>query len=184
MIYHVYIDWTCEERPRPFYVGKGSPSRVKQLFCRNRLHESIVKKHGLRREVVITTSVEHVAFDEEVRLIAELRTFVHGEGYVFGANFTLGGDGASGAKRSNEFRRNVGDLKRGHHPSAESRKKMSDSAKKRPKMKDSTRAIIADQVRHRVITEETRQKLRNAGLGRRLSTETKAKISATLKGKA
>lgn len=25
--YHVYVDWTTEESPRPYYVGKGTDER-------------------------------------------------------------------------------------------------------------------------------------------------------------
>ena len=43
MKFKVYVDYTTEELPRPFYVGKGNSSRILNLK-RNRLHDSIAKK--------------------------------------------------------------------------------------------------------------------------------------------
>ena len=41
---YVYEDWTCEEAPRCFYVGKGMLNRVKRN-TRNQLHTNIVNKY-------------------------------------------------------------------------------------------------------------------------------------------
>lgn len=91
-MYFVYVDWTTGVVPRPFYVGKGDARRLKRSY-RNHLHDSISKKYGIDRRVVFESEHESEAFDRERSLIAEHRTYVYGEGYVFGANFTEGGEG-------------------------------------------------------------------------------------------
>ena len=79
--FFVYVDWTTEDVPRPFYVGKGNERRIK-FPRRNRLHENIANKHGLIRQVVFETDDEQLALALEQRLIEEYKTYVHGgEGY-------------------------------------------------------------------------------------------------------
>lgn len=95
-MFFVYIDWTTEDVPRPFYVGKGNSKRVRTLARKNQLHTSIVRKHGQRREVVLTTHDEQHAFERERQLIKELKTCAAGGTGWWGANFTFGGEGAAG----------------------------------------------------------------------------------------
>lgn len=47
-MFHVYIDYTLETTPRPFYVGKGTEERV-QFMHRNTVHSRIVAKYGVTR---------------------------------------------------------------------------------------------------------------------------------------
>lgn len=91
----VYTDWTTEEIPRVFYVGKGNRSRIKN-FERNSVHVNITAKHGCQRVIVLETDDENEAFEVEIELIASLKTFMHGGEGWWGANLTLGGDGACG----------------------------------------------------------------------------------------
>jgi len=44
-MYYVYVDWTTEEFPRPFYVGKGNFNRTKdwvEIFFMDELQKSMV----------------------------------------------------------------------------------------------------------------------------------------------
>jgi hypothetical protein len=93
MEFFVYIDWTRESPPRPFYVGKGTRHRV-QDRVRNTVHSKISAKYGMRREVVFSTSDEVEAFTREKELISSLRTRVKLAGN-WGANFSEGGVGGS-----------------------------------------------------------------------------------------
>jgi hypothetical protein len=98
--FFVYVDFRGDDR-KPFYVGKGAESRVKDLE-RNELHTNIKNKHGIIREIVFETHDEQESFEKEIQLIGELQTHVdHGNG---GANFTLGGEGRSGYRCTEEQR--------------------------------------------------------------------------------
>jgi len=92
-MFQVYVDWTLEECPRPFYVGKGNALRVLNLE-RNEYHTNVKRKHGLRREIVFETSSENEAYEREVKLIAELHTFINDVAWNgIGTNMTPGGEG-------------------------------------------------------------------------------------------
>lgn len=96
-LFYVYVDWTTEDIPRPFYVGKGVSSRLKR-HARNKHHANISAKHGMERRVEYETLCEAEAFDVERKLILELGTHVYSPNH-WGANYTLGGDGVKGSKR-------------------------------------------------------------------------------------
>ena len=92
--FHVYVDWTREKNPRPFYVGKGLLKRV-GLSVRNKHHSHVSAKHGFDRRIILETFEEQEAFEEEIRLIKELATCVYDSNYNgIGCNYTWGGDGA------------------------------------------------------------------------------------------
>lgn len=146
-----------------FYVGKGKGQRAHSRKCRSELWRRIVAKHGLVVEVVAFFFKEADAFDHERMLISEHRA----AGAVL-ANMTDGGDGASGAKRSDETKRRMSEARKGKGLgplSPEHRAKMSASARGRPM---SAEAIAKTAAAHR-------------GMKRR--PETLAKMSAALKGK-
>ncbi len=99
MKFCVYVDYTKESDPRPFYVGKGSSSRV-LLVKRNRKHAQVVKDLGSDRRVVFETDDEELAFAEEKRRVAEHHTFVANENASeIACNMTKGGSGLSGINR-------------------------------------------------------------------------------------
>lgn len=102
-IFFVYLDWTLEDIPRPFYVGKGQLARVKR-YERNAYWKNIAAKYGWHREVVFATKDEQFSFEEEKRLITELGTFEDGTLGRWGANLTEGGEGPSGWKPSSEWK--------------------------------------------------------------------------------
>lgn len=102
--FYTYIDYRLDTG-EPFYVGKGLMGRVrdKRLDRRNKIHSSIVKKHGIRREIALGPVTNEEALSEEVRLISELKTHVT-QG---GANLTLGGEGFVGKVWSDEEKQRV-----------------------------------------------------------------------------
>lgn len=104
-MYSTYIDWTFEETPRPFYVGKGNKHRIRNPE-RNDKHRYVKKTYGYRREIVFTSDDEHECFSKEVKLVAEHHTYIHDPlASDIACNFTKGGEGASGAIRSAETKR-------------------------------------------------------------------------------
>lgn len=131
--FFVYVDFR-EDDGKPFYVGKGLDRRVK-LEKRNPHHTNIKNKHGMVRKIVFETHSEQDAFNKEIELIQELKTYVDfGEG---GANFTPGGEGGSGRKYTDEQRKKTWD-------NPEYKEKMSEVKKKRweiPEHKEKMREI-------------------------------------------
>jgi hypothetical protein len=105
-VFFNYIDWTLEDIPRSFYVGKGKLKRISQRE-RNAYWRNIAAKHGQRREVVLATKDEAFAFEQEKRLIVELGTFEDGTLGRWGANLTEGGEGVSGRKNLTRSSENV-----------------------------------------------------------------------------
>lgn len=179
MRFKVYIDSTAESIPRVFYVGKGNASRVGDMK-RNRLHTSISEKYGVTRSVVLETDDEEEAFDRERELIVEHKTCVYVEG-SWGANFTLGGEGPSGMKHSDESKQKNSESNRiaqagernamfGKHHSEATRKKIGDNQ----------RGWHHTEEAKRKLAEVTRQR----NLGSTRSLETRKKISESRKGRS
>lgn len=158
-MFFVYVDYTDDGQP--FYVGKGTTHRVKQME-RNQHHDRVAAKHGCRREVVLETPFEFEAFNREIRLVAELHTFTRDPLWNgIGTNHTIGGEGPTGKVVSAEGRARMSAAKRN--------------------MSAETKAKIAAASRNKSV--ETREKISAAGRRRKHSPETKAKMAASHKGK-
>ena len=92
-IYHVYVDWTTEDEPRPYYVGKGLTSRI-SLQIRNKHHTNVSNKYGFRREIIFSSYDDNACKQLEIQKIKEFHTFVQDPDYnQIGCNYTTGGDG-------------------------------------------------------------------------------------------
>lgn len=123
-VFFIYIDWTLEDLPRPFYVGKGVIGRIRNRQ-RNTYWQNIVSKYGWRREVILATKDEQFAFEEESRYIDKLGTFEDGTLGRYGANLTKGGEGRSGSKLSDETKMKMSKAHLGKIFSEETRQKLS-----------------------------------------------------------
>jgi hypothetical protein len=111
--FHVYEDWTLEEQPRCFYVGKGDDDRVAKLQ-RNRHLTDVVSLIGHERRIVLSTFDENEALDFERRLIVERHTHPKDPDYNgIGCNRTLGGQGNSGRIVSDETKKKISESKKG-----------------------------------------------------------------------
>lgn len=94
--FFVYVDYTAEPTPRPFYVGKGDCHRLR-LMKRNAQHERVAATFGINRVVVFSTLNEAEAFEVEAQKISQLHTHVKDPlSQPVASNFTLGGNGARG----------------------------------------------------------------------------------------
>lgn len=95
-VFFVYIDWTLENLPRAFYIGKGLLDRVQTQERNNDHWRNIAAKHGFRREVILATKDESYAFVQEILGILEHGTFCGSTQHRWGANKTAGGEGCTG----------------------------------------------------------------------------------------
>jgi hypothetical protein len=128
-MYHVYVDSKADTGV-PFYVGKGDRARTRDFKNRNIVWHRIVKKHDVRREIVLTTSVHDVVLSEEVLLIRELKT----RDYNGGANLTDGGEGSLGWDPTSENRQHMREAKLGKKQSLSHRANESRAHVKRYKL--------------------------------------------------
>jgi len=138
--FFVYVDYR-EDDGKPFYVGKGTERRVQDLE-RNVVHTRIKNKHGIIRKIVLETHSEQESFEKEIQLIGELQTYVHyGKG---GANLTLGGEGGSGYKFTEEQRKKIWDNPEHKEKMSEVRKKLWEDPEFRKKRNESHRKTWED----------------------------------------
>jgi len=110
-VFFTYIDWTLENIPRAFYVGKGTERRLKERE-RNSRWKRIAAKYGWRREPILATTEEAYAFEQEILGILELGTNKYSSQYRWGANMTAGGEGTTGHRDSQETRCKKGQASR------------------------------------------------------------------------
>lgn len=196
-IYYVYVDWTTEEVPRAFYVGKGNEKRIVDFSDRNNHWRSIRDKYGCNRTILLGTKEESFAFEIEKQKIAFYKTYKAAwkDGSGWGANFTLGGDGVSGRTRevmSNEERARRKDCVKGRKHTEETKQKMRENnmGKNNPNFGNPSGW------KHTEETLSKRKKLSgknnpnygkygklSATFGLHCSEERKAKISAANSGK-
>lgn len=170
-LHYVYEHW------RPdldvcFYVGKGKAKRAYDMRRgRNRYHKFIQAKlaeMGMLVEVrlVLSGLTEEEAFSAEREKISFWR-----EKGIKLANMTDGGEGTSGAKRTPEQNKRVGEKLRGRKMSLESRKKISDGLKGNKNglgTKKTKEAIERTAQAHRgkIVSDETKKRISIAKTGR------------------
>lgn len=161
----------------PFYVGKGSillQRAYQKGTRRSEYWNRIVSKYGYIVEIIEKNLTEEQAFAKEIELIKSYKS----QGYCE-ANFTDGGEGASGLVFSKEHREKLSKSQKGKKHSEGTRKKMSDSKKgQKPWIKGKKHS------------EESCQKMSEAhkgkvswNRGRKFSEETRKKMSEARRGK-
>lgn len=160
--YYTYVDFTLENPPRPFYVGKGNSKRVRKKE-RNKLHKYISDKYGYKREIVFESDLEQDVLNKEIELIASYKTNVLKYIETFGANFTDGGEGTSGYKLSEEHKRKISQANIGNKHSTGLKHPVEFGQNISKRLKGKTRS------------SETVQKISNSLKGSKLSKESIAK---------
>lgn len=171
--WHVYEDWTLEEQPRCFYVGKGDDDRINKVQ-RNRYHADVVSLYGHERRVVFSTSDESQALLRERELIVQRHTHPKDECYNgIGCNRTFGGQGNSGRIVSDETRAKISQAKQGKTPNKTWSQTERDATSARmsvlhkgKKISDEHRAALHARMSDPVIKQEMIDKV-SAGLKKR-----------------
>lgn len=170
--FYVYIHLKSTDGST-FYVGKGSGRRAYWRNGRNKHWHSIVAKHGYDVHIIADSLTENEAFRIEKETIA-----YYGKANL--CNYTDGGDGASGAKRTQATKDLIRQKMLGRQFSAETIEKMKLAAKQRgPEFQEKRAAKL----RGRKHTQEHKDKIAAAGMGRQVSDKTRAKLSALHIGK-
>ncbi len=198
-LYCVYEHYTADTN-EIFYVGYGKNKRPYDCVRRNKFWKNVHEKHG----VVVKIIIENVALNEAVELECKLIEDYGRRDLKTGplVNLTDGGGGLKNASlETKEKLRYIAS-----NISEETRKKMSESAKKKPPMSEENKQKLRDNwagennpnygktfsEEHRRklseshkgirLSEEAKKKLGDATRGRKVSDETKAKMSKAAKG--
>jgi hypothetical protein len=148
----------CKPNGTPFYVGKGALRRAKYLGERNPYHQSIVAKYGKENILIgmMECSNSSIAFELEKGLIKCLKA----SGAKL-SNFTDGGEG-------------------GKNPTPETRKRLSDAAKKRG-ISDACKEAKVAALKGKKLSEEHKEKLKKAQTGKIFTEEHRRNISISAK---
>jgi hypothetical protein len=166
-MYYTYA--YLREDKTPYYIGKGKGDRIysKQKYIKPPKDKSriIYLKQNL---------TEEEAFRHEIYMIDVFGRIDLGTGILH--NRTGGGEGMSGAIRSDEYRKKMSEAKKGHTVSEETKKKMSEAQKGKTMPKESKKRMSEAKKGH-IVSEETKRKLSEANKGKIFSEESKRKMS-------
>ena len=169
---HYYTYAYLREDKTPYYIGKGTGNRI---YSTNR--KGLKPPKDKSRIIYLKQNLtEEEAFRHEIYMIDVFGRKDLGTGILH--NMTDGGEGASGALRSKEYRRKMSEANK--NPSEETRRKMSEAQKGKP-VSEETRRKISEAHKGKTHSEETKRKISEAS--KNPSEETRRKLSEVNKGK-
>ena len=181
-----------------FYIGVGNNIRPYTKSDRNNFWWKVVKKYGYEIQILKRNLTKEEAYELEVILISWYGRRDLGLGYL--VNLTDGGDGSNNVVVSEETREKLRIARLGHTLSEETKLKISNSHKGKI-VSEETRLKMSESAKKKIFTEEhynklhtsqkgenngmfgkthsdeTRDKIRQKAIGRKLSDESKSKIS-------
>jgi hypothetical protein len=180
----------------PYYIGKGKDNRV---YANHRVK---VPADESKIKIIAHKLSEYESFLLETRLIKQYGRKDLGTGIL--RNLTDGGEGASGWVMPQYVKEKISSIKQGQTPwnlgkehSQSAKEKMANAWKKRAPVSDETKRKLSEAHKNKSpevlakykaaarnrppMSEATKAKIGKANSGRKLSEETKAKISAAKK---
>jgi len=174
MYYYTYA--YLREDKTPYYIGKGKGNRAYR-----RRNKGIKPPKDKSKILILKQNLtEEESFRHEVYMIAVFGRKDLGTGILH--NKTNGGDGVSGAVVSDETRRKMSEALKGKPRSKEIRRKISESHKGKTHSEESRRNMSESQ-KGKTFSEETKRKLSESQKGKNHSEETRRKMSEARKGK-
>ena len=173
---HYYTYAYLREDKTPYYIGKGKDNRA------YRRRDKGIKPPKDKSKILILKQnlTEEESFRHEVYMIAMFGRKDLGTGILH--NRTNGGDGVSGAVVSDETRRKMSEALKGKPRSKEIRRKISEAHKGKTHSEES-RKNMSESQKGKTFSEETRRKISETRKGKTFSEETKRKMSEVKKGK-
>lgn len=176
-LFYIYIHKSPSSK---YYVGITSKNRVQDRWDNGNGYKNCpafynaILKYGwknIEHHVIASKLSENKAKKLEIHLISFFKAC--NRSY----NITNGGDGHLGYIPSKETRIKLGNGRRGKSISEEHKLKLSKALKGRKAHPNTIAAIIRTHT-SKIVSKETKQKLRDCNLGKRLTKETKEKLSA------
>lgn len=163
---YCYLD----KNGKPYYIGKGRGDRI------NRPHQGcLVNLPPLERRIYLKRGLtEEEAFKHEVYMIAILGRKDLGLGCL--VNLTNGGEGTSGWEMPQKVKDKIGAANRG-------RERMDIRGENNPMKKPEIAEIVAQSKRGKPRDNDTKQKIKEALIGKQQSLETREKRGKSLRGK-
>jgi hypothetical protein len=173
MIYYTYAYLRVDRTP--YYIGKGKGNRA----YRRRYKGEIKSPKDKSRIIFLKQDLtEEEAFRHEKYMISVFGRKDLGTGILH--NRTDGGEGCSGAKRSEETKLKMRTPKKTtinmKKPKSEEHKKKIGLHRKGKKHTEEARKKMSDAQVRRIITDEFREKIQKSRMGRKHSEETKQKM--------
>ena len=177
-MFYIYEHWRPDTNVC-FYVGKGKDSRAWKMTSRNKWHKSIVSKLLSLGFTVDVRIIQKDLTEEEAHHAEIKRIAFYGLENL--CNISTGGEGSSGVSKTPEqleklknslkqvfqkrpeIREKISKTHAGKPKSAETRKKMSESAKKRGQNQEYR---LKMSIAKKNISDETRRKMSEANLRR------------------
>jgi len=165
----------------PYYIGKGKGNRV------YRKYKGEIKLPKDKSKIIFLKQniTEEEAFKHEIYMIAVFGRKDLGTGIL--RNKTDGGEGSSGLKMSNESKQKMSKIHKGKTLS-EKHKQILTKYRIKKHSKETIEKLRKSKIGNkwnvgRELSEEHKDKIRQANVGKVLSEETKIKISQSKKGK-
>jgi len=127
MTYYVYAHYKKGEENIPFYIGKGIDRRAFEKCKRSKHWKAVVKKYGYDIRILHEGLSETDAFWIECKLIGMFGRADKGLGPL--VNHTDGGDGSSGAIRSEKSKKQTSEKMKGRTYDNTRKKNMAEGMK-------------------------------------------------------
>jgi molecular chaperone DnaK (HSP70) len=160
---HYYTYAYLREDRTPYYIGKGTRSRI--YSTNRRVHPPKDRSRIIYLKQNLT---EEEAFRHEIYMIDVFGRIDLGTGILH--NRTDGGDGVSGYIPSEETRKRMSDVHKGenHHMYGKTHS-------------EETRRKIGEGNKNKILTEETKKRMSESQKGHTVSEETRIKLSEASK---
>ena len=159
-----------------FYIGKGKGQRYTQKKGRNEYWHRVVAKHGFVAEIIVGDLDEELAFLAEMEAIDQARKL--GISLV---NYTDGGEGSTGYKHTEEHKRKMLNNTYWQLVKTNGFKGKTHSDKQKQKWTESRKGTPSPR-RGVKLSDETKDKIRQARVNKPLTEEHRKNISSGLLG--
>lgn len=173
--YYVYSH-NRKDTNMPFYIGKGSGNRCYSLRARNDYWHRIADKHGFEVSIIATNLDEELSFFVEEECID-----VYKRSNIQLTNMTDGGEGASGYRHTDEHKESLKGNEYWKLMKENGFKGKTHSDEQKAKWSEMRKGVTSPR-KGVHLSDETKQKISMARIGKALSNEHCKAISKGLMG--